>query len=219
MINELISPFRLITTRLSLSVCRSSELGVLFLFSSKIFTQKLDCIFLNKQRLFRYFHPIPRNVHSTYAQFCTFRYLLLILLGQCYIKGRYQGLGQPERKDQLRSSHEELSEYQHLQTKFQHKSTYLWYQALEEGREALVPDHAAHNPEATLWVVEVSILDTGLNNIQRSGDNQRRGGTGNGRNKILHPSGLVIILKSVQVTFRECRATEELCSYQLCVHD
>ena len=61
MINKLIPPLRFITTCVSLSVCRSSELGVLFLFGPKIFTQKPDCIFLNKQRLFRYFHPIPRT--------------------------------------------------------------------------------------------------------------------------------------------------------------
>lgn len=44
---------------------------------------------------------------------------------------------------------------------------YLWYQTLEETRRPLILHHPPNNLESTLWVVEISVLDTGLDNIER----------------------------------------------------
>jgi hypothetical protein len=44
-------------------------------------------------------------------------------------------------------------------------SAYLWHQPLEETCDSLVLDHASDNLETALRVLEVSVLDTGLDNI------------------------------------------------------
>lgn len=46
--------------------------------------------------------------------------------------------------------------------------TYLGNQSLEETRETLVLGHVAQDSETALGVVKVAILDTGLDNVERS---------------------------------------------------
>ena len=60
-------------------------------------------------------------------------------------------MGQPEGKHELRSGHEQLR-----------------CQSLEEGSEALVLHHVGHDPESTLGVLKVPVLNTGLDDIERS---------------------------------------------------
>lgn len=59
-------------------------------------------------------------------------------------------------------------------------------------------------------MLEVAVLNTGLDHIQGSGDNQRGAGTGHGGDKVLVPSGLVVIGQAVNVFLGEGRSTEEL---------
>jgi hypothetical protein len=47
------------------------------------------------------------------------------------------------------------------------EKTHLWYQALEETGESLILDHASNNPESTLWVLKVAVLNASLDNIKR----------------------------------------------------
>lgn len=89
-------------------------------------------------------------------------------------------------------------------------STYLGNQSLEETRETLVLGHVAQDSETTLGVVEVAVLDTGLDNIERSRDNERGSGTGNRGNEVLEPGGLVVVLEMEDPLLGESRTTEEL---------
>lgn len=79
-------------------------------------------------------------------------------------------MGQPEGKHELRSGHEQLR-----------------CQSLEEGSEALVLHHVGHDPEAALGVLKVPVLNTGLDDIERSRDDERRASSGDGGNKVLRP--------------------------------
>jgi hypothetical protein len=119
--------------------------------------------------------------------------LLCPLLLESNIKGRNQSLGKPEREDQLGASHKKLGD-----------------KSLEESSSTLVLGHVGEDSETTLGVLEVSVLDTGLDDIERSGDDKRGRGTGNRSNKVLEPAGLVVILKVEKVLLGEGRATEQL---------
>lgn len=66
----------------------------------------------------------------------------------------YQSLRQPEAEDEFWSGHQELGG-----------------QSLEEAAESFVLDHAADDTEAGFWVLKVAVLDSGLDDIERSGDN------------------------------------------------
>lgn len=89
-------------------------------------------------------------------------------------------------------------------------STYLGDESLEEAAEALVLGHVGQNSEAALGVVEVAVLDSGLDDIEGSRNNQGGRGTGNGGDKVLEPAGLVVVLKVEEVLLGKGRTTEQL---------
>ena len=103
-----------------------------------------------------------------------------------------QSLCQPEAEDQLGTSHQQLGG-----------------QALEETGGALVLEHLRDNLEARLGVLEVAVLNTGLDHVQRSGDNQGGTGTADGGDKVLAPAGGVVVAQFVDVLLGEGGTTEE----------
>lgn len=90
------------------------------------------------------------------------------------------------------------------------KKTYLGHQSLEEGREALVLGHVGQNAEAGLGVVEVLVLDTGLDDIERSRDDERGRGTSNRSDKVLEPGSLVVVLELEHVLLGKGGTTKQL---------
>lgn len=67
---------------------------------------------------------------------------------------RYQRLSEPEREGQLRSSHQQL-----------------WCQALEEAQDTLVLEHVGYNPHTAFRVLEIPVLNTSLDDVERCRDN------------------------------------------------
>lgn len=114
------------------------------------------------------------------------------LFAEGNVEGWDQGLSQPEGEDELGASHKQLG-----------------HETLEERRWALLLDHVLDDLNTALRVLEVAVLDTGLDDIERRRDNQRGRGTRNRSDKVLQPSRLVVILKSVQVSLGERRTSEE----------
>lgn len=110
-----------------------------------------------------------------------------LFFGECNIKCWNQGLRKPEGEHQLRASHQKLRN-----------------QTLEETRDTLILNHAANNLESALWVIEISVLDTSLDYIERSRDEERCGSTSNRRDEVLEPGRLVIIAKPEEVFLSEC---------------
>lgn len=108
-------------------------------------------------------------------------------------KGGNQSLSQPEAEHKLRAGHQQLGS-----------------QSLEETSETFVLHHVGHNTEAGLGVLKVAVLDTGLDDVQGSRDNQRSTGTANRGNEVLGPRGRVVVRQVVDVLFGESRTTEEL---------
>ena len=70
--------------------------------------------------------------------------------------------------------------------------------------------HVGQNAETALGVLKVSVLDTGLDDIERGGDDQRRRGTGDGGDEVLEPRRLVVVAKGEEVFLCESGTTEEL---------
>lgn len=69
-------------------------------------------------------------------------------------------MGDPEGEDELRSGHDKLRD-----------------QALKEAGWTFLPDHLGDNPNAALWVVEVAVLNAGLDDIEGCRDEERGRGT------------------------------------------
>lgn len=88
--------------------------------------------------------------------------------------------------------------------------TYLGNQSLEEAGRALVLGHVGQDSEATLGVVKVAVLDSGLDDIERSGDDKRGRGTSNRGNEVLEPAGLVVVLEVEEVLLGKGRTTKQL---------
>ena len=120
--------------------------------------------------------------------FCDYLFFLYNLA-----KGRDQRLSQPEAENELRSGHQKLGR-----------------QTLEEATEALVLHHVRQDAESRFGVLEVAVLDTGLDHIQRSRDDQGGTGTANRSDEVLGPAGGVVVLQRVDVFLGEGGATEEL---------
>ena len=70
-------------------------------------------------------------------------------------------------------------------------------------------DHVLDNLDTALWVLKVAVLDTGLDNIKWSGDDQRGRGTSDGSDKVLEPGGLVVVVELEEITLGESGSTEE----------
>lgn len=102
-------------------------------------------------------------------------------------------LGEPEGEDELGTGHEELRG-----------------KTLEEGGKALVLGHAGDNSEAGLLGLEVAVLDTGLDDVKGSRDDERGGSTSNGSDEVLAPGGGVVIGELEEVFLGSGRTTEEL---------
>lgn len=90
--------------------------------------------------------------------------------------------------------------------------TYLGGQSLEETRDTLVPHHFPDYLKPALWVLKIPVLYSSFNDIQRSRDDQRRAGSGNRGDKILHPAGFVVVCEFVQILLGEGGASKELIS-------
>lgn len=95
------------------------------------------------------------------------------------VKRRDQSLGQPEREHELRTGHEELRG-----------------ETLEEGSGTLVLHHVLDDSEPGLGVLKVAVLDTGLDDVEGSGDDEGRGRTRDGGDEVLAPGGGVVVLQT-----------------------
>jgi hypothetical protein len=59
-------------------------------------------------------------------------------------------------------------------------------------------------------VLEVAVLNTGLDHVERGGDNQGGASTADGGDEVLRPGGGVVILQFVDIFLGESGTTEEL---------
>lgn len=104
-----------------------------------------------------------------------------------------ESLCQPEGEDKLGSCHEKL-----------------WGETLEETGHALVLGHVGDDAESRFVCLEVAVLNTGLDDIERGRYNQRSGCTSDGGDKVLGPGCGVVVGKLVEVFFGSSATTEEL---------
>lgn len=68
--------------------------------------------------------------------------------------------------------------------------------------------HVGENAETALGVLKVAVLDAGLDDVERGRDNERRRGTSDGGDKVLEPSGLVVVLEPKHELLGESGTTE-----------
>lgn len=71
--------------------------------------------------------------------------------------------------------------------------------------------HVGDDTETRLLGLEVAVLDTGLDDIERSRDDERCRGTSNGRDEVLEPGGTVVVGELVEVFLGSSATTEKLC--------
>lgn len=89
---------------------------------------------------------------------------------------------------------------------------YLRNETFEESTHAFISCHLGQNLEASLWVLKVLVLDTGLDDVQRCGHDQGRGRTSNRGDEVLEPRCLVVVLKFEKVLLGKGRSSEQLCA-------
>jgi hypothetical protein len=70
--------------------------------------------------------------------------------------------------------------------------------------------HVGHNPETAFGVLKVPVLNTRLDDIERSRDDERCAGSGDGGDKVLRPRRRVVVGEFVEVLLRDCGTTKEL---------
>jgi hypothetical protein len=87
-----------------------------------------------------------------------------------------QSLRKPEAEHQLWTSHQQLRD-----------------QAFEESRGTFVASHACNNAEPRLRVIEVSILNTRLNNVERSRNDEGGTSAADGSDEVLSPRCRVVV--------------------------
>ena len=90
------------------------------------------------------------------------------------------------------------------------RETHLGNQALEEGGSALVLGHVGQDAEAALRVVKVAVLDARLDDVERRRHDERGRGAGDGRDKVLEPRRLVVVLEAEEELLGEGGTAEEL---------
>jgi len=118
--------------------------------------------------------------------------MMNLFLGKCNIECWNQCLGEPEGEDEFWTSHEKLRN-----------------QSLEETRNTFILHHTSNNLESTLRVFEVAVLDTGLDDIERSGNEEGSRGTGDGSNKVLEPGCFVVVVEAIEIALGEGRSSEK----------
>ena len=100
--------------------------------------------------------------------------------------------------------------YSESRTKESRGKAYLGSETLEQRGRALVLDQVLNHSNAADLRLEVGILDTGLDRVERSGDGDRRDGTSNRSDEVLHPGRLVVVVEVEEVVLGQGRSTEEL---------
>lgn len=91
----------------------------------------------------------------------------------------------------------------------------LGNETLEESRHALVACHLGQNLESSLWVLEVLVLNTRLDDVQGRGHDQGCSRTSNRGDKVLEPRRLVVVLELEEIFLGEGRSSEQLCAPSL----
>ena len=122
-----------------------------------------------------------------------YTYLTSSITSHHLIKRRNKRLRQPKAKHQLRPRHKQLR-----------------HQPLKERRRALLPCHPTNNLEPTLGIFEISVLDSGFDDVERGGDDEGGGGAGDRGDEVLGPGCGVVVFEFVEVLFCCCGAAEEL---------
>ena len=70
--------------------------------------------------------------------------------------------------------------------------------------------HVRDNPETALGVLEVPVLDAGLNDIEGRGDDEGCAGTGDRSDEVLPPGSGVVVGELVEIFLGRGRTTKEL---------
>lgn len=102
-------------------------------------------------------------------------------------------MSQPETENKLGPRHQQLGS-----------------QSLEEASDAFVLRHVGQDSESGLGVIEVAVLDTGLDHVERSRHDEGRAGAADGSDEVLSPGCRVVLLQAVDVFLGKSRATEKL---------
>lgn len=89
---------------------------------------------------------------------------------------------------------------------------YLGCQALEEACETFLLGHVAQDSETALGVLEIAVLNSRLDNVERGRDNERGGSTSDRGNEVLEPASLVVVLEVEEVFLGESGSSEQLVS-------
>ena len=86
---------------------------------------------------------------------------------------------------------------------------HLWRQTLEESTEAFVLDHVLDNSNAAYLGFKVGILDSGLDDIERSSYSDGSDRAADGGEEVLGPSGIAVVLEAKDVFLGESGSSEE----------
>lgn len=75
--------------------------------------------------------------------------------------------------------------------------------------------HVGDDPETTLGVLKVLVLDSGLDHVEGSRDDERGTSTGDRGDKVLPPGSRVVVAKLVEIFLGRSRTTKQLVWYQI----
>lgn len=124
--------------------------------------------------------PVATSIHTIY------------ILAHQLVEGGNQRLCQGEREHQLGSCGQQLG-----------------CQSLEKRGNTFVLGHVSQNGNSRFRIVKVSVLDPGLDHIERRRHDQRRRGTHNGSDKVLGPGGRRVVLQAKDVFLGKRVTTEK----------